>query len=109
MGILPAWAFLAWRLREEAEKYNVSTFTEYLEVKHGKSGKTLRTISSLAIVFFFFSYVGAQFLGGGKTFFILFGLKPALGGIIAERPSCQTKVNGKIPPSLTTIRRSDKA
>ena len=81
-GIITAWAFLAWRLRDEAEKYNVSTFTEYLEVKHGKSGKTLRTISSLAIVFFFFFYVGAQFLGGGKTFFILFGLKPALGGII---------------------------
>jgi sodium/proline symporter len=81
-GIITAWAFLAWRLRDEAEKYNVSTFTEYLEVKHGKSGKTLRLISSLAIVFFFFFYVGAQFLGGGKTFFILFGLKPALGGII---------------------------
>ena len=49
MGILPAWAFLTWRLGEEAEKYNVSTFTEYLEVKHGKSGKTLRTISSLPL------------------------------------------------------------
>jgi sodium/proline symporter len=81
-GIITAWWFLAWRLRDEAEKYNVTTFTEYLEVKHGKSGRTLRTISSLAIVFFFFFYVGAQFLGGGKTFFILFGLKPALGGII---------------------------
>jgi sodium/proline symporter len=81
-GIITAWTFLAWRLRDEAEKYNVSTFTEYLEVKHGKSGRTLRTIASLAIVFFFFFYVGAQFLGGGKTFFILFGLKPALGGII---------------------------
>jgi len=81
-GIVTAWAFLAWRLRDEAEKYNVSTFTEYLEVKHGKPGRTLRTISSLAIVFFFFFYVGAQFLGGGKTLYILFGLKPALGGII---------------------------
>lgn len=81
-GIITAWAFLAWRLRDEAEKYNVSTFTEYLEAKHGKSGRTLRTISSLAIVFFFFFYIGAQFLGGGKTFFILFGLTPATGMII---------------------------
>lgn len=81
-GIITAWAFIAWRLRDEAEKYNVSTFTEYLEVKHGKPGKMLRTISSLAIVFFFFFYVGAQFLGGGKTFYILFGLKPAIGVII---------------------------
>jgi sodium/proline symporter len=81
-GIVTAWVLLAWRLRDEAEKYNVSTFTEYLEVKHGEHGRILRIISSLAIVFFFFFYVGAQFLGGGKTLHTLFGLKPALGGII---------------------------
>ena len=81
-GIITAWIFLAWRLRDEAEKYNVSTFTAYLEAKHGNSGKTLRSISSLVIVFFFFFYVGAQFLGGGKTFYILFGLKPVYGVII---------------------------
>ncbi|HBE42323.1 MAG TPA: sodium/proline symporter [Bacteroidales bacterium] len=81
-GIITAWIFLAWRLRDEAEKYNVSTFTAYLEAKHGKPGKTLRSISSLVIVFFFFFYVGAQFLGGGKTFYILFGLKPVYGVIV---------------------------
>ncbi len=81
-GIVTAWALLAWRLRDEAEKYNVSTFTEYLEIKHGETGRTLRIISSLAIVFFFFFYVGAQFLGGGKTLHTLFGLKPDIGGII---------------------------
>lgn len=81
-GIITAWAVLAWRLRDEAEKYNVSTFTEYLEVKHGETGKILRLISSFAIVFFFFFYVGAQFLGGGKTLYTLFGLNPAIGGII---------------------------
>src|SRR5512136_2769912 len=46
-GIVTAWAFLAWRLRDEAERYNVSTFTAYLEAKHGRSGRTLRTVSSL--------------------------------------------------------------
>lgn len=81
-GIITAWAVLAWRLRDEAEKYNVTTFTEYLEAKHGESGRMLRKISSLVIVFFFFFYVGAQFLGGGKTLFTLFGLKPAIGAII---------------------------
>jgi len=81
-GIITAWAVLAWRLRDEAEKYNVATFTEYLEVKHGETGRILRIISSLAIVFFFFFYVGAQFLGGGKTLYTLFGLKPAIGGLI---------------------------
>lgn len=81
-GIVTAWAVLAWRLRDEAEKYNVSTFTEYLAAKHGESGRTLRIISSLVIVFFFFFYVGAQFLGGGKTLHTLFGIEPWMGAII---------------------------
>jgi len=81
-GIVMAWALLAWRLRDEAEKYNVTTFTEYLAAKHGESGRMLRIISSLAIVFFFFFYVGAQFLGGGKTLHTLFGLEPGVGVLI---------------------------
>ena len=39
-------------------------------------------ISSMVIVFFFFFYVGAQFLGGGKTLHTLFGLKPWTGALI---------------------------
>lgn len=81
-GIVTAWAVLAWRLRDEAEKYNVTTFTEFLAVKHAGCYRELRTISSLVIVFFFFFYVGAQFLGGGKTLHTLFGLKPWTGAII---------------------------
>jgi len=81
-GIVTAWAVLAWRMRDEAEKYNVSTFTEFLAAKHGTSGRTLRIISSLVIVFFFFFYVGAQFLGGGKTLHTLFGIEPWIGALI---------------------------
>jgi sodium/proline symporter len=81
-GIIAAWTILAWRLRDEAEKYNVSTFTEYIAAKHGETGQWLRMVSSMAIVFFFFFYVGAQFLGGGKTLHTLFGIKPGLGMLI---------------------------
>jgi sodium/proline symporter len=81
-GIVTAWSVLSWRLRDEAQKYNVATFTEFLEAKHGESGRMLRMISSFAIVFFFFFYVGAQFLGGGKTLHTLFGLQPWTGAII---------------------------
>jgi sodium/proline symporter len=81
-GIITAWILLAWRLRDEAEKYNVTTFTEYISVKHGETGRIIRLISSFAIVFFFFFYVGAQFLGGGKTLHTLFGLKPGTGALI---------------------------
>jgi len=81
-GIITAWALLAWRLRAEAEKYNVNTFTEFLAAKHGESGRQLRIVSSLVIVFFFFFYVGASFLGGGKTLHTLFGMKPWTGALI---------------------------
>lgn len=81
-GIITAWALIAWRLRDEAEKYNVSTFTGYLTARHGKKAGLLGMLSSAAIVFFFFFYVGAQFLGGGKTLHTIFGLNPATGAII---------------------------
>lgn len=81
-GIITAWALLAWRLQKEAHKYDVNTFTDYLAKKHAKYGKSIRIISSLVIVFFFFFYVGAQFLGGGKTLFTMFGIKPVYGMLI---------------------------
>lgn len=81
-GIIAAWVVLAWRLRDEAEKYNVNTFTEFLAAKHGEYGRIIMVVSSVVIVFFFFFYVGAQFLGGGKTLYTLFGLEPWKGAVI---------------------------
>ncbi|MCX6584257.1 MAG: sodium/proline symporter [Candidatus Aminicenantes bacterium] len=82
IGIITAWAALAWRLRDEAEKYQVSSFTEYIAKKHSELGKQIRVIGSLVIVFFFFFYVGAQFLGGGKTLFTIMKLDPRWGMLI---------------------------
>ncbi len=82
LGIITAWASIAWRLQKEAEKFNVNTFTEYIARKHGESEKWIRLIGSLTIVFFFFFYVGAQFLGGGKTLFTMFHLNPQIGMLI---------------------------
>lgn len=81
-GILTAWGALAWRLRDEADQYSVNTFTDYLAKRHGELGKWIRVVASLTIVFFFFFYVGAQFLGGGKTLHTLFDLKPEIGMLI---------------------------
>ncbi len=81
-GIITAWAGLAWRLRDEAEKYQVNTFSEYIAKKHGELGKWIRVTSSLTIVFFFFFYVGAQFLGGGKTLFTLFEIPEKWGMLV---------------------------
>ena len=82
LGIITAWAVLAWRLRDEAEKYNISTFAEYISKKHGENGRQIRITGSLTIVFFFFFYVGAQFLGGGKTLHTMFGIDARLGMLI---------------------------
>ncbi len=81
-GIVTAWALLAWRLRDAAEKYQANTFTGFLARSHPEKAKQIRMVSSAAIVFFFFFYVGAQFLGGGKTLHTLFGLDARTGMII---------------------------
>ncbi len=81
-GIITTWALIAWRLRDEAEKFNVNTFTEFIARKHGEVGSWIRIIGSATIVFFFFFYVGAQFLGGGKTLNTMFGIDPKMGMII---------------------------
>ncbi|HSQ36159.1 MAG TPA: sodium/proline symporter, partial [Candidatus Binatia bacterium] len=81
-GIVTAWVGLAWRLRDEAEKFQVNTFSDYIAKKHGEMGRWIRMISSSAIVFFFFFYVGAQFMGGGKTLFTLFNVNEKLGMLL---------------------------
>jgi sodium/proline symporter len=78
-GIIVAWAAIAWRLRDESEKYEVNTFTDYIAKKHNSMGRWIRIVGSLTLVFFFFFYVGAQFLGGGKTLHTMFQLDPKIG------------------------------
>jgi len=82
VGIITAWVGLAWRLRDEAEKYKVNTFSEYIAKKHGEMDRWIRVVASSTIVFFFFFYVGAQFLGGGKTLFTLFSVNEKLGMLV---------------------------
>ena len=81
-GIITVWITLAWRLRDEAEKYEVTTFTDYLAKRHGELGKWIRVVASMTIVFFFFFYVGAQFIGGGKTLQSLFAIDKEIGMLI---------------------------
>lgn len=81
-GIATAWGAIAWRLRDEAATYQVNTFSEYIARRHGDMEKWIRVAGSFTIVFFFFFYVGAQFLGGGKTVHSLFGVDARLGMLI---------------------------
>lgn len=82
IGIIAAWAAIAWRLRDEAESYSATTFTDYIAKRHSETGRWIRIVGSFTIVFFFFFYVGAQFLGGGKTLHTMFDIDPKLGMLI---------------------------
>jgi sodium/proline symporter len=82
LGIICAWTLLAWRLRDEAEKYDVGTFTDYISKRHGDKGIWIRIIGSFTIVFFFFFYIGAQFIGGAKTMYSLFEIEHLAGMLL---------------------------
>ncbi len=81
-GILTVWATIAWRLRDEAERYDINSFSDYIAKRHGEVGRAIRVVGSSTIIFFFFFYVGAQFLGGGKTLFTMFQIDPRIGMLI---------------------------
>ena len=82
VGIITAWALIAWRMRDEAENFQLNTFMDYIAKRHGDTGQWIRVVGSLTIVFFFFFYVGAQFIGGGKTLHTMFNLNVNLGMLI---------------------------
>lgn len=81
-GIIFSWAILSWRLQKEAAKYEANTYTDYIAKKHSSAERYIRPVASATIVFFFFFYVGAQFLGGGKTLHTMFDIDARLGMFI---------------------------
>lgn len=81
-GIILGWIFIALRFRSEAEKYQADSFMEYLSRRHGETGKYIRTIGSSIIAFFFFFYIGAQFIGGGKALYQILDIDIYIGLII---------------------------
>lgn len=79
IGIVLCWMFLVKRIRKEAERYRAVTFVDYLSKRFGAMGTLVRMFGGATIVFFFFFYVGAQFIGGGKTFLSMFGVELWVG------------------------------
>ena len=79
LGIIASWFLIAERLREETEKYDALTITEYLHRKFNDSSNIIRLFSSVIIAFFFLFYVSAQFHASGKVLNSLFDLDPITG------------------------------
>lgn len=83
LGILTSWIFLARKFRQEAEKYNVFTYTEYLAKRHKEKENFIRWYSSFIIIFFYIFYISAQFGGGGKVLNTTFGLPETYGILLS--------------------------
>lgn len=82
VGIILAWTILAWRIQSVAQNLDATTFTDFIAKQHGDKAQLIRITGSITIVFFFFFYIGAQFIGGAKTLNNLFGLDPTWGMIV---------------------------
>ncbi len=81
-GIFASWTLLAMPLRRETEKLGALTLPDYFEMRFKDKSRSLRTLSMLIIIFFYTTYVAAQFVASGKILNATFGLDPAVGILI---------------------------
>ncbi len=81
-GIIFSWFFIAKRLREATEKYDVLTLPELFAKRFHDDRGMLRILASLIITFFFTFYVAAQFSGAGKVLNVTFGITHLQGMLL---------------------------
>jgi len=81
-GIIFSWFFIARRLREATEKYDVLTLPELFARRFNDDRGTIRILASLIITFFFTFYVAAQFSGAGKVLNVTFGITQMQGMLL---------------------------
>jgi sodium/proline symporter len=83
-GVAAGWFLIARKLREETEKYQALTLTEYLSARYAAPGdNSIRWIASIIVIFFYTLYVAAQFSGAGKTLLITFGIPETYGILLS--------------------------
>ena len=61
IGVLCVWWLMAWKIKQAAVKYNISTLSEFLEVRYGL--KNIKLFSALVIFIFLIPYSAAVFQG----------------------------------------------
>lgn len=79
IGSAGAWWLVSNQLREQAAEIDALTYIDWIAKRHSFYAKGIRLFGSITIVFFFTLYISAQLIGGGKTFFSLFGLNTTAG------------------------------
>ncbi len=81
-GIWFSWVFVATRLRSETERLGALTLPDYFAAKFKDESHLLRGVATVVIVFFFTSYVAAQFLAAGKVLNASFGISQFWGMVL---------------------------
>jgi len=61
IGVMGVWWLLGWKIKQASVKYNISTLSEFLEVRYGL--KKIKLFSALVIFIFLIPYSAAVFQG----------------------------------------------
>lgn len=61
IGVMGVWWLLGWKIKQASVKYNISTLSEFLEVRYGL--KNIKLFSALVIFIFLIPYSAAVFQG----------------------------------------------
>lgn len=78
-GILASWTLVAVGLRNATGRLGALTIPDFLAGRFPGEGRTIRALSTLIILVFYTTYVGAQFVGAGKILNATFGMHEAWG------------------------------
>ncbi|MDO5115980.1 MAG: sodium/proline symporter [Synergistaceae bacterium] len=84
IGSAGAWWLVSNQLRKQSADLDAVTYIDWIAKRHSANAKGIRVFGSLTIIFFFTLYISAQLIGGGKTFFSLFGLDTTIGILITS-------------------------
>jgi sodium/proline symporter len=82
LGIFASWTLVAVGLRRSTGRLGALTIPDYLAGKFPGAGHSIRSLASIIILFFYTTYVGAQFVGAGKILNATFGLSEEWGMVV---------------------------
>lgn len=104
IGAYLNWRFVAAPLRQQTEKYNALTLSDYFAARFNDKTQLLRLISAIIILLFFTFYTASGLVAGAKLFANSFGLDYqlalAIGAVVIV---LYTAVGGFLAVSWTDV------
>ncbi len=81
-GILCSWSFIAVGLRGSTGRAGALTIPDFLAARFPGRGAAIRALATVIILFFYTTYLGAQFVGAGKILNATFGMPYGWGMVL---------------------------